>query len=90
MRVLDDLGDVDAVILDLDASRGQNADGAEGRGNASVQDAASTERDTATPPAAEAGDDARDEKLHTPADDERGEGRLDDFDVEVPAPQPPP
>jgi len=88
MRVLDDVSDIDAVILDLDA------DGGEGDEAAQRERAASAETDGAAEPgAADAEQGGRDrnerEDLHEPADDERGEGRLDDNDVERPAVEPP-
>jgi hypothetical protein len=90
MRVLDDVSDIDAVILELDASRGEDEQGAErsrgaatgaeqsGRGDAAEASDADAEADRL--------DDGREgEELHDPAVDERSEGRLEDRDVERPA-----
>ena len=86
MRVLDDVSDVDTVILELDASRGESEEGAE------KQPAAA---DAQRAPGASAEQDRLDERrdgkdLHHPDDDERGEGKLDDHDVERPAVPPVP
>ena len=77
MRVLDDVSDIDAVILELDANRGEDEEGAE-------RDAGD-DRPIATPPSPPtrmpkrtASTSARDDELHEPDDDERGEGRLED------------
>ena len=92
MRVLDDLSDVDAVVLELDASRGESEQGAEAERRATERTEAQ-ERATA-PPSDEAGRDERPElrperdDLHDAADDERSEGRLEDRDVERPAAAP--
>jgi hypothetical protein len=94
MRVLDDLSDVDTVILELDANRGESEEGAEGAGRRARGDeaqAADAER-----PAGESGeedrlDERRDRRdLHHPDDDERSEGKLEDNDVERPAVPPVP
>jgi len=92
MRVLDDLRDVDAVVLELDANRGEGEEGAES--------AARAERDTATgdesrdAARAEAAEDEssdlgreRDELLED--DDDRNEGRREDRDIERPIAPPP-
>jgi hypothetical protein len=77
MRVLDDVRDVDAVVLALDADGGEGA--AEGAAaaaaarRASAAETAEGERRELRP--------ERDE-LHGVDDDERGEGRLEDRDVE--------
>lgn len=87
LRVLDDVSDVDAVILDLDANRGEGEDG-EG-----ADEADSTDPNAADAAAAEDGRsaEARErEALHDPAVDERSEGKLEDNDVEQPAPAPTP
>jgi len=86
MRVLDDVSDIDAVILELDASRGEGEDGAE-RDGAQSDEASSAERNAAGP----ANEDRfakRREELHDTDDDERSEGKLEDNDVEQPAPTP--
>jgi hypothetical protein len=89
MRVLDDLRDVDAVVLELDANRGEGEEGAESDG-AERDAAAGDDGDTAR---ADADDDdlrsERDELLED--DDDRSEGRREDRDVERPvaAPTPP-
>jgi hypothetical protein len=86
MRVLDDLSDIDAVILELDANRGEGGEEAE-----RDRDESAAEASAAEPGAAEQGGDERSQRedLHEPADDERGEGRLEDNDVERPAAEPP-
>jgi hypothetical protein len=87
MRVLDDLGDVDAVIIELNPGNSEGEDAA--RRNARGADAGEAQR-AAADAAAKAG--ARFEEpqeLHHPDDDERGEGRLEDRDVEQPAPAAP-
>ena len=88
MRVLDDVIEVDAVVLALDASGGHGEEAA-----------ASADRDSATaddrrPPAAAGADDERREgrerdELHDVDHDERSEGRLEDRDVERPTIPPP-
>ena len=84
MRVLDDVSDIRAVILDLDASRGGSEEGAQdGRARADEGDAA--ERGAAEAAASE-GDRTRERApLHSPDHDEDSEGKLEDNDVEVPA-----
>ena len=86
MRVLDDVSDVDAVILELDADRGESEGGSEGDG-ARPDDASSAQRNAAEsgPPDRFAAPRA---ELHDPDDDERSEGKLEDNDVEQPAPTP--
>lgn len=87
MRVLDDLRDVDAVVLELDANRGEGEEGTESDG--AERDVATSDesRDAARAEAAEdeSGDlrSERDE-LHEDNDD-RNEGRREDRDVERPA-----
>lgn len=84
MRVLDDVGDVDAVVLALDASGG---DGEEAAGRTGRDAAGGESRE----PAAAGADDARRElrrerdELNDVDHDERSEGRLEDRDVERPA-----
>jgi hypothetical protein len=93
MRVLDDVGDVAAVILELDAGRAEGAE-SERRG-ASDNDARAAERDGAAGERGAAQEDrlgerrGRDE-LHDADRDERSEGRLEDRDVERPAVPPAP
>ncbi len=84
MRVLDDVSDIDAVVLELDANRGNEEEGAE-RGRAGADGA-----DPAEQPAAS--DERRErEALHEPDHDERSEGKLEDHDVvERPAAAPTP
>jgi hypothetical protein len=92
MRVLDDIGDIDAVVLELDANRGADEEGAESDGpRARGNEANDAER----APSAGAEEDRLDERrdgdeLHDPDDDERSEGKLEDNDVERPAPPPVP
>lgn len=83
MRVLDDVSDIDAVILDLDASRGEGEDGSE-RDGAQSDEATSAERNAAEPANEDRFAKPR-EELHEPDDDERSEGKLEDNDVERPA-----
>jgi hypothetical protein len=89
MRVLDDVSDIDAVVLELDASRGKDEEGA-GRGRAAGRDEQAADGDAAS--SSEEGaekdrlDNAREgDELHDPDVDERSEGRLEDRDVERPA-----
>jgi len=86
MRVLDDVSDIEAVILELDANRGEDEEGSE-RGDAQSDGASTPERN-----AAEAATEDRfakpREELHDPDDDERREGKLEDNDVEQPSPVP--
>ena len=98
MRVLDDLRAVDAVVLELDADRGEAEEGAASEGRAP---AGSDERGAATAAQREersrdaaARDDAAEaaakrNRLHDVDADERAEGRLEDRDVER-STQPPP
>jgi len=92
MRVLDDVSDIDTVILELDANRGDEEEGSE-RGRTGADEADSAERDAAQPAATE-GDSLEErrerEALHEPDDDERSEGKLEDNDVERPAAAPTP
>jgi hypothetical protein len=96
MRVLDDVSGVDAVVLELDAGRGAVEDGAaaESSDRADRDAAADGEdrgrdaagRDDAAAAAAEGARRAeRRDELHDVDADERGEGRLEDRDVERPA-----
>jgi hypothetical protein len=93
MRVLDDVSDVNAVVLELDANRGEGQKGAAADNNADRAAAAGDEeqsRDVATRDdvaAAAAGENRRAERrqrdeLHDADADERAEGRLEDRDVE--------
>jgi hypothetical protein len=93
MRVLDDISDVNAVVLELDANRGEGQEGAaadEGADRAAATDDEEQARDAATrDDAAEAaaGEARRAERrerdeLHDTDVDERAEGRLEDRDVE--------
>ena len=84
MRVLDDVSDVDTVILELDANRGEGEEGTEAAD-------ADAERAPGTNAEEDRLDERRDRKdLHHPDDDERGEGKLEDNDVEQPAVPPVP
>jgi hypothetical protein len=81
MRVLDDVGDIDAVILELDANRGTGEEVAD-------NDDADADREAEPGPSAEEDrlDERRDrDELHDPDEDERSEGKLEDNDVERPA-----
>jgi hypothetical protein len=96
MRVLDDISDVDAVVLELDANRGEAEDGAAGddgadRGAAAADEERSRDAASRDDAAEAAAEDARraerrerDDLLDTDRD-ERSEGRLEDRDVERPA-----
>jgi hypothetical protein len=96
MRVLDDVSDIDAVILELDANRADGEEGAERDGRREPSgDADAADANAAEPRDAAAEEDRLDERrereeLHDPDDDERGEGRLEDRDVERPAVPPTP
>ena len=94
MRVLDDVSDVDTVILELDANRGESEEGAEASGRRARGDeaqAADAERPAGESAEEDRLDERRDRKgLHHPDDDERGEGKLEDHDVEQPAVPPVP
>ena len=87
MRVLDDVSDIRAVILDLDASRGANEEGDQGsRPRADEADEADAAERGAGEAAASEGDRSRERApLHSPDHDEDSEGKLEDNDVEVPA-----
>lgn len=92
MRVLDDVSDVDAVVLALDAAGGEGAERAES--SAPAAEAADAGRESAAETAEGERRDLRRERdaLHSVDDDERSEGRLEDRDVErattPPAPVP--
>ena len=83
MRVLDDVSDIDAVILELDGNRGEDAGASEGD-DARPDEASSAERSAAESAEKDRFAEPR-EELHDPDDDERSEGRLEDNDVERPA-----
>jgi hypothetical protein len=75
MRVLDDVSDIEAVVIDIRAARGET-EGAEGEGGAADRDAA-----------VERGDETAEERrerqdLEDTEDEEHGEGELEDNDVE--------
>ncbi|HUQ52601.1 MAG TPA: hypothetical protein VM692_10290 [Gammaproteobacteria bacterium] len=96
MRVLDDLQDVDAVVLELDAGRGETEDGApspEPREGAAAEGAGRS-RDTAAREVAAEGERRAERRerdaLHDVDEDERAEGRLEDRDVERSTQPPPP
>jgi len=90
MRVLDDLRGVDAVVIELDANRGEGEEGAESDG----RDAATSDASARDGARAESDEDAwRDlrsdrDDLHE-HDDDRSERRREDRDVERPAVPPP-
>ncbi len=95
MRVLDDVSDVDAVVLELDASRGEDAEGASADGNAEGDAEKATDEEGSRAarrdaPADEARrpDNGERDELHDADADERAEGRLEDRDVERPAAPP--
>ena len=94
MRVLDDVSDIDAVILELDASRGPGEEGAGSR-RASADDADDADGEAEQAPSARTEEDRLDERhdrdeLHDPDEDERSEGKLEDNDVERSAVPPTP
>lgn len=90
MRVLDDVSDVDAVVLALDANRADGAEAAEREGRDSAADSGGRE------PTADTAEDRRSgprrvgDELHDLDVDERSEGRLEDRDIERPADPLPP
>ena len=89
MRVLDDVSDVHAVVIELDANRGQGDEGADRDGGAR-DEANAGGADAAQAPGTRADDDRVEEprgraELHHPDDDENAEGKLEDNDVERPA-----
>jgi hypothetical protein len=86
MRVLDDVSDIDAVVLELDANRGED----EGDAQSDAPD--EPDRDAAEPAEIEDRFDERPdpEDLHDPDDDEDAEGKLEDNDIEQPAAAPVP
>jgi hypothetical protein len=92
MRVLDDIGDVAAVVLELDTNRGEGEESAAGDHGAARDAAADDEdqprdadrRDDAVAAGEERGAERRErDELHDADADERGEGRLEDRDVEL-------
>ena len=92
MRVLDDVSEIDAVVLELDANRGAAEEGDEANG-ADRADRADRDAEQAPSAAAHEGrvDERRDGRdLHDPDEDERSEGKLEDNDVERPAVPPAP
>ncbi len=88
MRVLDDVSDVDAVVLELDSSRAEDEEGA-GRSSGASSDESAVDGDPAEDSAADAEadrfDDPSEAELHDSDVDERSESRLEDRDVERPA-----
>ena len=88
MRVLDDLSGVDAVIIELDASNTEDEEAAQ-RSRARRDAADSAERKDAESAARESDRFDEPKELHVPDDDEPGEGRLEDRDVEQPGPTSP-
>jgi hypothetical protein len=93
MRVLDDLSDVDAVVLELDANRGQSEEDAAANREREAADTDDGARATAGGDANAEGERRAERRerdaLHEPDTDERAEGRLEDRDVErstAPAP----
>ena len=94
MRVLDDVSDVHAVVIELDATRGQSEESGD-RDGAARDEANAAGADAAQAPGTRAEDDRVDEprgrsELHHPDDDEDAEGKLEDNDVERPAVPPAP
>src|SRR5262245_60041625 len=87
MRVLDDVSDVDAVVIELGANRGEGEEGADRGGD----EANAADADAAQAPEDERIDEPRARAdLHDPDDDERAEGKLEDNDVEIPTAPPAP
>ena len=91
MRVLDDVSGVDAVVLELDANRGEGEEGAAGDAGAEGGDAANAQVRDREAAIGDADRDARGaergerDELHDVDVDERNESRLEDRDVERPA-----
>lgn len=78
MRVLDDVSDIDAVVIDIRAERGAADEAGDERRDAERGDAdAGPDGDADRTP-----DDRRD--LEDAEDEEHGEGELEDNDVEQP------
>ena len=91
MRVLDDARDVEAVIIELGANRGEGEEGADRDGAARGDDASAAAEDAARTGKDQSLDEPRARAdLHDPDDDERAEGKLEDNDVERPAVPPTP
>ena len=91
MRVLDDVSDVHAVVIELDATRGESEEGADRDGRAGdAANAADADATQAPAARAEADEPRRHADLHDPDDDENAEGKLEDRDVEQPAAAPVP
>ena len=95
MRVLDDVSDVHAVVIELDASRGEGEEGADRGGGARGDEASAADADATQDRDTRAEDERLDEPrarvdLHDPDDDELAEGKLEDNDVERPAAAPTP
>ena len=86
MRVLDDISDVDAVVLELDSSHSEDEEGA-GRSSGASSDEPAADGDPAenSPTEADRFDDPSEAELHDSDIDERSESRLEDRDVERPA-----
>jgi hypothetical protein len=82
MRVLDDVSDVHAIVIELDANRGEGEEGADRAGGARGNEANATDADAAP---AEKDEPRARADLHDPDDDENAEGKLEDNDVERPA-----
>ena len=86
MRVLDDVSEVDAVVIELGANRGEGEEGADRDGRArDAANAADADATQAPAARAEADEPRRHADLHDPDDDENAEGKLEDRDVEQPA-----
>jgi hypothetical protein len=90
MRVLDDVRDVDAVVIELSALRADSEEGA-ARDGAARADDASAAADARRAAKDRTNDEPRARPdLHDPDDDERAEGKLEDNDIERPAVPPTP
>jgi len=81
MRVLDDLRDVDAVVIELGPSNVAD----EEAGKRDRTHTESAEREGADAAAQQGVRFDEPKELHDPDDDERAEGKLEDRDVEQPA-----
>jgi hypothetical protein len=79
MRVLDDVSDIDAVVIDIRAERGATDEAGDERRDPEGDDAAAAGPDG---DAVRAPDDRHD--LEDAEDEEHGEGELEDNDVEQP------
>ena len=86
MRVLDDVSDVRAVVIELDSSRGEEGADRDGGARGDEANAADAAQASGTRAEEDGSDEPRGRaELHHPDDDENAEGKLEDNDVERPA-----